>query len=189
MLCTIVPFGPKVISLKYEIRSVARRRSLLKINMAKALSMTVFFFTALTLAHAGFIDYRSGVSESQRDKQLNQMQYLQTRKFGVESPLTFGREIWRGMTRQRWTEKCLCCGVFELLVSTRGGPTRVRMLRLLVSPKNKLQLSKDLGIDWKAIDRRVDRMLKFGLVQVVDTAGTSTTFVLSQKGANALSLL
>jgi len=63
------------------------------------------------------------------------------------------------------------------------------MLRLLVSPKNKLQLSKDLGIDWKAIDRHVDRMRKFGLVQVVDTAGTSTTFVLSQKDANVLPLL
>lgn len=161
---------------------------------AKTLSMIVFFFTALTLTHAAFIDYRSGISESQSkaasDRLPNQISYLQTRKFGVETAIMFGRtDIWRGVTRQRWTEKCLCCGVFELLVKMKGGPTRVRMLELLATPKNKLQMSNELGIDWKAVDRHMDRMLYHGLIQQVSTAGTCTTYVVTEKGRCALSLV
>ncbi len=162
---------------------------------AKTLSITVFLFTALTLTHAAFIDYRSGISESQNkasqnDRLPNQISYLQTRKFGVETAIMFGRtDIWRGITKQRWIEKCLCCGVFELLVKMRGGPTRVRMLELLATPKNKLQVSNEIGIDWKAVDRHIDKMLYHGLVKQVSTAGTCTTYVVTEKGRCALSLV
>ncbi len=161
---------------------------------ARILNITVLLFTALTLTHAAFVDYRSGISESQSkaasDRLSNQMSYLQTRKFGVETAVMFGRnDIWRGATKQRWTEKCLCCGVFELLVKMKGGPTRVRMLELLSMPKNKLQVSNELGIDWKAVDRHMDKMLYHGLIQQVTTAGTSTTYVVTEKGRCALSLV
>jgi len=48
----------------------------------------------------------------------------------------------------------------------RGGPTRRRLLRLLAQPRNKLQLANEAGIDWKAVDRHIGRMLECSLVRV-----------------------
>lgn len=157
-------------------------------NAAKTASIVVALFTALTLTHAAFVDYRSGSSDARADaKQINQMQYLQTRKFGIEWHSMLG-ECFRGKTRYRWTGSGMCSGVYELLVQMKGGPTRARLLALLVEPKNKLQLANALGIDWKAVDRHVEKMLEFNLVQVAAVVGTCTVYVATEKGKRALAL-
>jgi hypothetical protein len=167
----------------------------------KNLSLAVLLFTALTLTHAAFIDYRSGAAETQpqyrtmQDAKMaaNQMIFLQARKlagaeiaFDIRSP---ARGIWRGVIRSKWTESGLCCGVFELLVKMKGGETRTMLLRSLREPKNKLQLSHELGIDWKAIDAHIAKMLQFSLVQEVATVGTCKVYSITQKGRLALELI
>lgn len=152
-------------------------------SVARTISVVVVLFIALTLAHAAFVDYRFG----NETKQPAQMQYLQTRKFGIETPLLL--ESWRGQARQRWTEGGMCCEVFELLVKMKGGPTRARLLRLLVEPKNRLQLANEVGIDWKAVDRHVEKLLQCCLVDVAAVAGTCTVYSITEKGRRALALL
>jgi hypothetical protein len=131
-------FYPKNVTINMSAKSM---------NAAKTASIVVALFTVFTLTHAAFVDYRSGASDGRAEvKQLNQMQYLQTRKFGIEWH-TFLGECFRGKTRHRWTESGMCAGVYELLVQMKGGPTRTRLLALLAEPKNKLQLANELGMD------------------------------------------
>lgn len=159
-----------------------------RMNAAKTASIVVALFTALTLTHAAFVDYRSGTSDARADsKQISQMQYLQMRKFGIEWHSFFG-ECFRGKTRHRWTESGVCAGVYELLVQMRGGPTRTKILSILVEPRNKLRIATELGIDWKAVDRHIDRMLTLNLVQIAAVAGTCTVYVATEKGKRALAL-
>lgn len=158
------------------------------LNVAKTASIVVALFTALTLTHAAFVDYRSGASDARPEvKQLNQMQYLQTRKFGIEWRSFLG-ECFRGKTRHRWSESGMCADVYELLVQMRGGPTRIKLLGRMMEPKNKLQLANELGIDWKAVNRHVEKLLEVNLVQVAAIAGTCTVYVATEKGKRALAL-
>ena len=166
----------------------------------KSLSMAVFLFAAVTLTHAAFVDYRSGAAEIQpqfrtmQDSKIaeNQMLYLQARKLAcAELTLDVGgpkRSVWRGLVKSKWTESGLCCGVFELLVKMKGGETRTSLLRSLFEPKNKLQLSRELGIDWKAVDGHVAKLLQFALVQEVFMVGTCKVYSITQKGKRALEL-
>jgi hypothetical protein len=168
----------------------------------KSLSLAVFLFTAITLTHAAFVDYRSGAAETQpqfrpmQDKKIeaNQMLYLQARKLGgAEIILDVGgsdkRGIWRGAIKSKWTESGLCCGVFELLVRMKGGKSRTMLLRALLKPRNKLQLSHELGIDWKAVDCHITKLLQFSLVAEFVTVGTCKVYSITQKGLHALELL
>ena len=168
----------------------------------KSLSLAVFLFTALTLTHAAFVDYRSGAAETQpqfrtmQDSKIgaNQMLYLQARKMaGAEITIDVGgsdkRGVWRGATRSRWTESGLCCGAFELLIRMKGGATRTMILKSLQEPRNKLQLAHELGIDWKAVDGHVAKLLQFNLVQEVLTVGTCKVYSITQKGRRALELV
>lgn len=168
----------------------------------KTISLAVFLFTALTLTHAALVDYRSGAAETQpqfktmQDSKIggNQMLYLQARKLaGAELSLgDFGadsrRGVWRGLTRSRWTEMGLCCGVFDLLVNMRGGRTRTMLLRSLLEPKNKLQLSHEFGIDWKAVDGHMTRLLQYGLADEIMIVGTCRVYATTRKGKCALEL-
>jgi hypothetical protein len=82
----------------------------------KTLSIALFFFTALTLTHAGFVNYRSGAAETQErrfrtvaadgNSMLSQMLYLKQSKFaGPELVMgDYGtdhsrRSIWRGLIK------------------------------------------------------------------------------------------
>jgi hypothetical protein len=167
----------------------------------KSLSLAVFLFAAVTLTHAGLVDYRSGAAETQPQyrtahdsrPEANQMLYLQARKLaGAELLLDLGgprRGIWRGLMKSKWTESGLCCGVFELLLRMKGGETRIRLLRSLQEPRNKLQLSHELGIDWKAVDSHIARLLQFSLVQEVLVVGTCRVYSTTLKGRRALELV
>jgi len=170
----------------------------------KTLSMTLFLFTALTLTHAAFVDYRSGAAETQpqframQDSKTatpNQMLYLQARKLaGAEITLgDFGvygkRGVWRGLTKSKWTENGLCCGVFDLLVKMKGGKTRTTLLKLLSEPKNKLQLSHALDIDWKAVDGHISKLREYNLVSEIALVGTCKIYAITQKGRRALEVV
>lgn len=170
-------------------------------SAARTMSIVVAVFTALTLAHAAFVDYRASsalCTASEIKKVPAQMQYLQARKFGVETSATAaatvvsmeGSVCWRGRVRQKWTESGLECSAFELLVRMKGGPTRARLLALLKKePKNKLQLANEAGLDWKAVDRHVDRLAQCSMVQVAAVAGTCTVYKITEKGLRALEIL
>lgn len=56
------------------------------------------------------------------------------------------------------------------------------LLRSLLEPRNKLQLSHELGIDWKAVDSDIAKLLLFSLVEEVVTVGTCRVYSITQKG-------
>jgi len=161
----------------------------------KILSLALFLFTAVTLTHAALVDYRSGAAEAQpqfkamQSKMENQMLFLQARKLaGAELSLDLGGS-WRGLTRSRWTESGLCCGVFDLLVKMKGGLTRTMLLKSLAEPKNRLQLSHEVGIDWKAVDAHMAKLLYYGLAEEIMSVGTCKVYSITQKGRRALELV
>ncbi len=167
--------------------------------ITKTISLALFLFTALTLTHAAFVNYRSGAAEIQPKFRsdtgpmllANQMAYLQARKY----PATILLEsyaigpAWRGLTRQAWTGSGLCCGVFELLACMKGSGTRRRLLKSLAQPKNKLQLARELGIDWKAVDGHMRKLANYDLVCEAAVVGTCRLYSITQKGRCALRLL
>ena len=163
----------------------------------KTVALAVVFVSAI-LTHAAFVDYRSWNSSSRRlvapaseAAVVQQDGYLQERKYAATEISASGchRGAWRGGTRSRWTESGLCNGVFESLVMMKGGLTRLLILGALAGqPRNKLQLAGQLRIDWKAVDRHVEKLLEYNLVQPYITVGTCTLFTITEKGKRALTL-
>ena len=70
----------------------------------------------------------------------------------------------------------------------KGGMTRTMLLRSLLEPKNRLQLSQEFGIDWKAVDGHMAKLLRYGLAAEVMAVGTCRVYTITQKGRRALEL-
>ena len=71
----------------------------------------------------------------------------------------------------------------------RGGPARTRLLRWLSEPRNKLRLANEADLDWKAVDRHVEKLLECCLVRVSAVAGRCTVYALTEKGMRVLKML
>lgn len=97
--------------------------------------------------------------------------------------------IWRGHVRSVWGQSRFSYDTFRLLVKMRGAQTRVRLMRSLNSPKNKLQLATALGIDWKAVDKHIQVLERNGLIQATSTIGTATFYEVSEKGKSLIQVL
>ncbi|MFA5108184.1 MAG: winged helix-turn-helix domain-containing protein [Candidatus Micrarchaeia archaeon] len=55
--------------------------------------------------------------------------------------------------------------LYWLLLATRGGPTRVRILRTLYdAPANMRQLSLGLSLDYKTVQGHIELMLENGIL-------------------------
>jgi len=97
---------------------------------------------------------------------------------------------FKGIVKRIWCRSKLDYEVFKLLAKMRGSPTRVRILRLLEKPMNRLMLAKELGLDWKAVDRHVEVLEKEDLIQRLGTRkGRGELYILTDKGRTALELL
>ncbi|MEP0826212.1 MAG: helix-turn-helix transcriptional regulator [Nitrososphaera sp.] len=55
--------------------------------------------------------------------------------------------------------------------------------------KNKLQLAKELNVDWKTIDNHIDMLLEARLVEEKNRIGTTRYYSLTRSGEKVLSLL
>lgn len=97
--------------------------------------------------------------------------------------------IWRGRIRSMWTKQGYDYDTFKLVARMKGSHVRVRLLAVLELPKNKMQLAKDLGVDWKTIDTHVDVLIRNGLVEEMTHVGNSKYYIVSEHGKRVLSLL
>jgi hypothetical protein len=108
-------------------------------------------------------------------------------------PITWGAVagtlIWRGKVRSQWRRQGYDYDTFRLVAKMRGSATRIEFLNAITeTPKNKLQLAKELGVDWKTIDNHIEMLLKNGLVEEKMSIGTSRYYG-ATKGASRILLL
>ncbi len=99
-----------------------------------------------------------------------------------------GMLAFKGYVRRVWSRNYFDYDVFRLVVRMRGASTRRRILKQLVQPMNRYQLARELGIDWKSVDRHVDLLLGHGLLETVEGSG-ERAYRLSERGRRLLELL
>jgi len=102
---------------------------------------------------------------------------------------TIASFVWKGNTVKIWKESGHDYDTFKMITKMRGSPTRIKILNLLGTPKNKLQLAKEMEMDWKAIDSHIKILIKHSFVEEMATIGTSTFYIISEKGKNLLKLI
>lgn len=54
---------------------------------------------------------------------------------------------------------------FELLIKMKGGSTRLRILNALKVERDRFQIAKEMGVDWKTVDRQMKILAKSGFVE------------------------
>lgn len=104
--------------------------------------------------------------------------------------LGIGIWIWRGKARILFRNAGFDKDVFRLLLRTKGGNSRVKLLKALLSPKDRSMLSKELGLDWKAVNRHLKLLQEFGLIrEEVNIKTSMRLFTLSKIGEMLLNVL
>ncbi len=100
-----------------------------------------------------------------------------------------GLVLWRGRLRSIWAQLGFDQDVFALFVKMRGARTRLKLLQSLSVPKNRSQLASDIGCDWKAVDRHVEVLEKYGFIKESENLGTAKFYELTQLGMTLLELI
>lgn len=96
--------------------------------------------------------------------------------------LVLGAWLWRGRVRAEWSRLGLTEDLFRLLTKMRGSGTRTSIMQALVTPKDRFQLSKDLGLDWTTINYQIGVLLKYGLVVEESAFGNVKLYKLTPVG-------
>lgn len=71
----------------------------------------------------------------------------------------------------------------------KGAATRLKLLESLDTPMDRLQLANRLGLDWKAIDRQMEVLCRYGLVREEQAYGKVRMYSLSESGKTMLRLV
>lgn len=108
-------------------------------------------------------------------------------------PITWGIFIgiliWNDKIKKNWESNGYDYDMFRLVAKMRGSPVRIKILNSTKLPKNKLQLSRELDMNWKTIDSHVDLLLKNKLLEEMAVIGTATYYIISENGKKVLTLL
>lgn len=109
-------------------------------------------------------------------------------------PITWGAVagtvIWRGKVRSKWSRQGYDYDTFRLISKMRGSRMRIRLLNAVSDGrKNKLQLSKELDVDWKTVDNHAEMLLQARLIQESSVVGTARYYSITENGRRVLSLL
>ena len=99
-----------------------------------------------------------------------------------------GALVWRGRVRTAYSEMGFGSDVFELFMKMKGGATRIKVLNTLATPKDRLQLAQELGVDWKTIDRHVQILNRYGFVSEQAAYGTVRLYQVTPMGKMLLNL-
>ncbi len=103
--------------------------------------------------------------------------------------LVGGVWIWRGRMKSRWEGLGFDSGIFDLFIKMKGAKTRLNLLDSLSMPKDRLQLARELGLDWKAVDYHIVLLNRYGLVHEDHAFGNVRMYRLTKQGEVLLQLL
>ncbi len=103
--------------------------------------------------------------------------------------MIIGTVIWKGKIRSSWKLSGYDYDTFKMITKMRGSPMRIKLLDALTLPKNKLQLAKELNVDWKTIDNHVKVLKENNFIEEMTVVGTSTYYIITEKGKNLNKLL
>ena len=78
--------------------------------------------------------------------------------------------------------------VFELFVKMKGGLTRIKLLSALSAPKDRLQLAQEIGLDWKAVNRHIQILNKYGFIREQAAYGSVKAYQVTPMGKMLLQL-
>lgn len=104
----------------------------------------------------------------------------------VISWVAIGALIWKGPVRRSFQKYGFDYEIFQIMMKMRGSDTRMKVLNLLATPKNRMQISEELSLDWKGIDRHVKTLVRFQLLTEMVQVGNATYYVRSDKGTRFL---
>lgn len=114
--------------------------------------------------------------------------YKNSPYFASSAWIAFGLTLmWKGRTRTIWRKYGY--DMFSLLAKMRGSNTRVRILHSLSIAKTRLQLANELGLDWKAISRHTDVLIKHNLIEEVGKIRNAKYLIITYQGEELLELL
>ncbi|MEM2141415.1 MAG: winged helix-turn-helix domain-containing protein [Nitrososphaera sp.] len=100
-----------------------------------------------------------------------------------------GLAIWKGSTRKLWTMRGYDYDVFKVFARMRGSEARIRILKALQMPKNRLQIAKELDMHWESIDNHINVLMRYGLVKEMISIGTAKYLTVTDRGKEILQLL
>lgn len=108
-------------------------------------------------------------------------------------PITWGAVvgalIWRGRIRSRWSKEGYDYDTFKIVARMRGSSTRIKLLNIIISEeKNKHQIAKEIGIDWKTVDNHVKMLMQNRLIEE-KLVGASKYYIITPNGRKVLALL
>lgn len=108
-------------------------------------------------------------------------------------PITWGAVagtlMWRGKVRSAWCKQGYDYDTFRLMARMKGSPIRVKLLSNVATAKNRLQLAKELNVDWKTIDNHIELLARNGLIEEKTIVGTYRYYVITEHGRRILALL
>ncbi|HKU49552.1 MAG TPA: hypothetical protein VJP79_06355, partial [Nitrososphaera sp.] len=108
-------------------------------------------------------------------------------------PITWGAVagtlMWRGKVRSAWCKQGYDYDTFRLMARMRGSPIRVKLLNNITTAKNRLQLAKEFGVDWKTIDNHIELLARNGLIREMTVVGTYRYYIITEHGKRILALL
>ena len=97
--------------------------------------------------------------------------------------------IWRGRLRSRWESLGFDSDMFDLFMRMKGARTRLNLLCALSRPMDRLQLARELGLDWNGVDYHIVLLNKHGLVHEDTLSGRVRIYRLTPLGESLLRLL
>ena len=97
--------------------------------------------------------------------------------------------IWRGRVRSQWESLGFDNGTFDLFMRMKGAKTRLSLLDALSTPRDRLQLAQELGLDWKIIDYHVELLNRCGLVREEQSFGRVRMYRRTDFGGSLLRLI
>jgi DNA-binding transcriptional ArsR family regulator len=101
----------------------------------------------------------------------------------------FGVTFYRKGISRKWRELGFDKEVFQLMINMRGAKSRLTLLNYLGEPRQRAELSKLSGLDWKEVDREIDLLKRFGLITLYAESGSVKLYKLSEQGRLMLKLI
>lgn len=121
--------------------------------------------------------------------QTNNFLFSNSLPLSIASWASIGALVWRGKIKKIILENGFDYDLFFIMLKMKGSVTRLNILNSLTYPKNRKQIAEILEIDWKAVDRHVDVLLKHQLINEMTKVGNSVFYIRNEKGNKLLEVL